>query len=623
MNIKSTKFFALEATLWFLPVAIFLVFYVHFFGMPFEVIWQHLYIVAMLLTWLTLVRILFHRFTRSKDLSFRRLFRNIGLLTYIFVLYVYWLYYGLVIIGLKNWNKVISKELIIIYSRQWKDTFDALQISIPSVLSIFAITAVIFYLLVKHGTQSVDTFVKSNNKDRISTNVLCLSIIGLSYGIAYQPSSNAEAGRVLEPFTMTFNAGEASYQLQDNHLDPVTAKRLDILAEMARNNYQATKLENPKNLILIVVDALRYDKLNMNGYKNKLSTPFLNKLNDQGKVRNAGMVHASCAESYCGMQSLISSSAVSDFSQKPFTLHDVMRKNGYRIDMILGGDHVNFYGMRQLYGDVDSYYDGSFALKENYYVNDDAFVLAKVKLLPGYTRPTMLQFHLMSVHTLGKKNKDFRKFFPAKNYRIDKTNIEDLLEYQNYYDNGVLQADYYIEKILTELSNKGYLQNAVIAITTDHGESLGEHGKFRHANSVYEQLLRIPFFLIDWNGGAAASSFKSTQLPSQIDIAPTVLYDLGIQIPASWHGQPLQNPKNRAISYFQQNTDVGLYDQSEIGIVYKYWFDTVMRKSYVFNVTEDPQELMNLAASIPSTRLKVWQNLTKSGQSTAILSGKK
>ena len=83
--------------------------------------------------------------------------------------------------------------------------------------------------------------------------------------------------------------------------------------------------------------------------------------------------------------------------------------------MILGGDHTNFYGLRDLYGDVDSYIDGSDPSAK--YSNSDRWVLAKSAELPERSgKPTMIQFHLMSVHPLAQREPEFTKFLSATSY---------------------------------------------------------------------------------------------------------------------------------------------------------------------------------------------------------------
>ena len=66
----------------------------------------------------------------------------------------------------------------------------------------------------------------------------------------------------------------------------------------------------------------------------------------------------------------------------------------------------------------------------------------------------------------------------------------------NYYDDGILSADHVIQKLVELLRQKGYLRKALVVVTADHGEALGEHGIFAHANSVHEEVLKVPVVFI-------------------------------------------------------------------------------------------------------------------------------
>lgn len=582
------------------------------FGMPIAVIFQHLVVVTYVLICVFSLRILLF-----STVSNQKWHQGISILILTTLIFVSILYYVLAVIGLESWNKVISKELFMTYLRQSTQVAASLEVSLAVIVTILIVAYGVCLLVAKKYVTQFDAAPKLSLELKFSKPVIAFTSLIMALAVPSQLYCNALSGSSFEPLTITFYATQAAYTLQGNHIDTVQANKLDAQAAQLRQTYQPERLSNPKNLVLIVVDALRFDKLNINGYKENISTPFLNKLNAETKIRNAGLLHASCGESACGMQSLISSLSLGDFSFQPFTIHDVMRKHGYQVRMILGGDHTNFYGLRNLYGKVDHYYDGSMTTD---YMNDDSYVLEQTIKLPVFNQtPVMLQFHLMSVHTLGEKKPKFKQFLPASNYRIDKTSMADLQNYNNYYDNGVLQADYYVEQILTNLDKKGYLNNAVIAITTDHGESIGEHGKFRHANSVYEQLLRIPFLLVDWHGGNTAR-INTVKLASQIDIAPTILQELGMPQPSIWQGYPLQQGKPHALSSFQQNTDTGLYDLRHPNRLYKYWKNSINQQEVVYDLMSDPQESNNLLQFQSQKLLQEWRKHITNTESTAMIS---
>ena len=81
-----------------------------------------------------------------------------------------------------------------------------------------------------------------------------------------------------------------------------------------------------------------------------------------------------------------------------------------------------------------------------------------------------------------------------------------------------------------QLASLGRLDPALLVLTSDHGESLGEHGYyFAHGEYLYEGTLLVPLIL-RWPGHVPAGKV-STRMVRLTDIAPTALAMLG---------QPLQ-----------------------------------------------------------------------------------
>ncbi|MCG6956848.1 MAG: sulfatase [Gemmatimonadetes bacterium] len=65
------------------------------------------------------------------------------------------------------------------------------------------------------------------------------------------------------------------------------------------------------------------------------------------------------------------------------------------------------------------------------------------------------------------------------------------------YDAGILKIDTQVGRLLRELERRGVLENTVVVIASDHGEQLGEHGLYDHANSLYTQTLHVPLLVMD------------------------------------------------------------------------------------------------------------------------------
>ncbi|MDX1414799.1 MAG: sulfatase [Candidatus Promineifilaceae bacterium] len=112
--------------------------------------------------------------------------------------------------------------------------------------------------------------------------------------------------------------------------------------------------------------------------------------------------------------------------------------------------------------------------------------------------------------------------------------IEHLLA---LYDGEITYWDFYLGQMFTYLDENGVLENSIMIVTSDHGEMFGEHGKWVHANSLYEEVLRIPL-LFRYPGMLAPGQVLTTPV-HMMDIAPTLLDMIGIPVPDHMQGQSL------------------------------------------------------------------------------------
>jgi hypothetical protein len=337
------------------------------------------------------------------------------------------------------------------------------------------------------------------------------------------------------------------------------------------------------------------------------TTPHLSRLEKAGMLRKAPAMRSTCGSSLCGLLSIAGSRFLHEFSARPIMLQQVLKRHGYAIHLVLSGDHTLFYGMKHAYGEVDSFFDAR--TKTMRYINDDRLVLERLEGFAAWDgRPVMIQFHLMSVHVLGSRLPGTARYTPAANYALHRELGADGGPSEraiNFYDNGVLQADAMISGILDILERKGYLKNTVVAITGDHGEALGEHGRFQHANSVREEALRVPFLLLAF-GYRPRGGLDGQPLAAQVDIAPTLLAELGMPRPSTWRGVALQERRARDFVYFQEMHEAGLYDLRAPAL-WKYWINLKTGEEHAYNLSLDPAERRNAIADAPAEQRRAWR----------------
>ena len=103
------------------------------------------------------------------------------------------------------------------------------------------------------------------------------------------------------------------------------------------------------------------------------------------------------------------------------------------------------------------------------------------------------------------------------------------------YDGEIAYVDAELGRLLREL--KASVSNPVVAVTSDHGEGLGEHGEATHGPFVYQATLRVP--LIISAPGLWPAARRVADLVSTADVLPTLLEVAGIAVPASLDGRSL------------------------------------------------------------------------------------
>jgi arylsulfatase A-like enzyme len=63
------------------------------------------------------------------------------------------------------------------------------------------------------------------------------------------------------------------------------------------------------------------------------------------------------------------------------------------------------------------------------------------------------------------------------------------------YDGCVWSADHYLGVLLARLEELGLAENTIVAVTSDHGEELFDHGLLTHAHALHRELVRVPLVL--------------------------------------------------------------------------------------------------------------------------------
>lgn len=161
-----------------------------------------------------------------------------------------------------------------------------------------------------------------------------------------------------------------------------------------------------------------------------------------------------------------------------------------------------------------------------------------------------------------------------------------------YYDNLRL-LDTQIERIYRQLEASGRLERTVLVLVGDHGEAFGQHpGNWTHSRQSYDENVRAPAIFHQPKLFAPA---EVTELTSHVDVLPTLLDALGIEVPAGrFQGDSLFGGLRGAYRFFYGNEDT-LSSVSRDGKKVQVLFRTDTCRA--FDLAVDPQEETPLKCS--------------------------
>ena len=104
------------------------------------------------------------------------------------------------------------------------------------------------------------------------------------------------------------------------------------------------------------------------------------------------------------------------------------------------------------------------------------------------------------------------------------------------YDGSIGLVDREIGKLVEVLTDCGILDDSLIIVTADHGESLSEHGIYFDHHGLYDETIHIPL-IFSYAGLPQDKEIKG--LVQHPDLIPTILEIIGVKGGGDYDGQSL------------------------------------------------------------------------------------
>ena len=351
----------------------------------------------------------------------------------------------------------------------------------------------------------------------------------------------------------------------------------------------------PMNLVVVTIDTLRPDHIHCYGYP-KIETPTLD------AVAQAGVLF----ENAVTPTPLTPPSHASIFTGLYPTKHHVRNTGGFILQTssttlatILeqqGWDTAAFVSsavLKKLFG-----FNRGFAVyddqmpnpgnKQEFLEDPERNATATVDralhwLEAQNGKPYFLWVHVYDPHLPYRPPAPFREKYKDR-----------------LYDGEIAYADHELGRLFDAVHKKSAADKTVIAVLSDHGESLGEHGEYTHGIFLYDATLRVAFLM---SGPGIPAGLRVKQQARTIDFLPTILELMGGKPPTPVEGASLVpafsgSDANTAVSYAET-----LYPKINMGwaelraIRTNRWKYIRAPKPELYDLSQDPTEHANVIQS--------------------------
>ena len=289
------------------------------------------------------------------------------------------------------------------------------------------------------------------------------------------------------------------------------------------------------NVLLVTLDTVRADRLGTYGYE-AAETPNIDQLVDRGvRFEEATAPAPITLPSHATMMTGLypprhgaRDNGLFRLADDHTTLAERLREEGYETAAFVGCFVLDRrYGLSQGFDGYDFEVDAQGFQPSNFDFNQRS---------AGTVTDAAIAW-------LQKRKESERPFFMWTHY-FDahvpyQSPLAKLARFANRgYDAEIAYVDQELGRLFAELDRMNVRDRTVIALVSDHGEGLNEHGESTHGLFVYESTMRVPFILSSPRLFRGAHSVNN-RIASLADLRPTLEDLLGLPPGTPMDGQSL------------------------------------------------------------------------------------
>lgn len=310
------------------------------------------------------------------------------------------------------------------------------------------------------------------------------------------------------------------------------------------------------NVVFIVLDAVRADHLSAYGY-HRPTSPHLDELAARGVLfeqhyAQANATKASLPSYMTGRYFPVLCQDRGSWRQLAKTppederlLPEILGANGYYTMAVSA--HYFYLGDSRLAQSFDAFHILWGTPPEVTALFSELMNRALLELEAIEERPFFLYLHAMDVHFPHYVKVGYDRWLDPAVARAESLQWGGIPPYspeeadyiEGLYDNSIVFADHCLGLFLNALGERGWLDNTVVLVGSDHGELLAEDGQsLGHKKGVtVDEVYHVPLIMA---GPGIPAGVRVESLTENVSIVPTLIDLLGLETRAGVDGQSLR-----------------------------------------------------------------------------------